>query len=74
MNFIESILFLDTKDFILEVSQVLGLDKDMEKELLKNILKPNHFVEKRVKNRYLHLMTKNKKCVKLEQIKSRLEL
>lgn len=74
MNFIESMLFLDTKEFIIEVSQVLRLDKDMENELIKNILKPNYFVEKRVKNRYLHLMSKNKKRVNISEIKSRLEL
>jgi hypothetical protein len=74
MKFIESMLFLDTKEFIIEVSQVLRLDKDMENELIKNILKPNYFVEKRVKNRYLHLMSKNKKRVNISEIKSRLEL
>ena len=74
MNFIESILFLDTKDFITEISKELELDKDLEEELLKTILKPNHFVEKRVKNRYLHLMSKNKKRVNISEIKSRLEL
>jgi len=74
MNFIESILFLDTKDFITEISKELELDKDLENELLKNILKENHFIEKRVKNRYLYLMTKNMKRVNLKEIKSRLEL
>tara|TARA_B000000557_G_scaffold256390_1_gene248544 strand:+ start:3357 stop:3581 length:225 start_codon:yes stop_codon:yes gene_type:complete len=74
MNFIESLLFLDSKDFIIEISKELELDKDLENELIKNILKPNYFVEKRVKNRYLHLMSKNKKCVNIAEIKSRLEL
>lgn len=74
MNFIESILFLDTKDFINEISKELDLDKDLETDLIKNILKPNYFVEKRVKNRYLHLMSKNKKRVNITEIKSRLEL
>lgn len=74
MKFIESMLFLDTKEFIIEVSKVMGLDKDIENELIKNIMKSNHFVEKRVKNRYLHLMSKNKKRVNISEIKSRLEL
>ena len=74
MNFIESILFLDTKDFITKISKELELNKELEEELLKTILKPNYFVEKRVKNRYLHLMSKNKKRVNISEIKSRLEL
>lgn len=74
MNFIESILFLDTKEFILEISKELDIDEDIKEDLLKTILKPNYFVEKRVKNRYLHLMSKNKKCVNITEIKSRLEL
>ena len=74
MKFIESMLFLDTKEFIIEVSKVMGLDKELKEDLLKTILKPNHFVEKRVKNRYLHLMSKNKKRVNISEIKSRLEL
>tara|TARA_B100000287_G_scaffold391771_1_gene403664 strand:+ start:476 stop:700 length:225 start_codon:yes stop_codon:yes gene_type:complete len=74
MNFIESILFLDTKEFILEISKELDIDKDIKEDLLKTILKPNYFVEKRVKNRYLHLMSKNKKRVNITELKSMLEL
>lgn len=74
MNFIESILFLDTKDFIIKISKELELNEDVQNELIKNILKPNYFVEKRVKNRYLHLMSKNRKRVNITEIKSRLEL
>jgi hypothetical protein len=74
MNFIESMLLLDTKEFIIEISKELKLDKELEDELLTTILKPNHFIEKRVKNRYLHLMSKNTKRVNLKEIKSRLEL
>ena len=74
MKFIESMLFLDTKEFILEISKELELDKDLENELIKNIMKSNYFVEKRVKNRYLHLMSKNKKRVNISEIKSRLKL
>jgi hypothetical protein len=74
MNFIESILLLDTKDFICDISEELELSEEVKGELLKNILKENHFIEKRVKNRYLYLMTKNMKRVNLKEIKSRLEL
>tara|TARA_B100000900_G_scaffold416175_1_gene449735 strand:+ start:4795 stop:5019 length:225 start_codon:yes stop_codon:yes gene_type:complete len=74
MNFIESILFLDTKDFINEISKELDLDKDIKAELLKNIMKSNYFVEKKVKNRYLHLMSKNKNRVNIGEIKYRIEL
>ena len=74
MNFIESILLLDTKDFICDISEELELSEEVKGELLKNILKENHFIEKRVKNRYLYLMTKNMQRVNLKEIKSRLEL
>ena len=74
MNFIESILLLDAKDFICDISEELELSEEVKGELLKNILKENHFIGKRVKNRYLYLMTKNMKRVNLKEIKSRLEL
>ena len=74
MNFIEFLIFLDTKEFIKDISKELELNNELEEDLLKTVLKPNHFIEKRVKNRYLHLMSKNKKRVNLKEIKSRLEL
>lgn len=74
MNFIESILLLDTKEFICDISEELELSEEVKGELLKNILKENHFIEKRVKNRYLYLMTKNMKRVNIKEIKYRLEL
>lgn len=74
MNFIESILLLDAKDFICDISEELELSEELEEDLLKTILKPNHFIEKRVKNRYLYLMSKNMKRVNISEIKSRLEL
>lgn len=74
MSFIETLIFLDTKEFILEVSDVLELSEEVKDELLKIILKRNHFVESRIKNRNLHLMTKNMKRVNLKEIKYKLEL
>jgi hypothetical protein len=74
MSFIETLIFLDTKEFILEVSDVLELSEEVKDELLKIILKRNHFVESRIKNRNLHLMTKNMKRVNLTEIKYKLEL
>jgi len=74
MRFIESLMALDTKEFIHDISKELGLAKELEEELLNIIIKPNHFIEKRVKNRNLYLMTNNKACVNLNEIKSMLEL
>ena len=39
MNFIESLIFLDTKEFINEISKELELNEELEEELLKTILK-----------------------------------
>ena len=38
MNFIESLIFIDTKEFINEISKELELNEELEEELLKTIL------------------------------------
>ena len=74
MEFIESLLLIDAINFVNEVCIELNMDATKKDELLKTIVKSNHFIGKRVKNRYLHLMSTNRPCVRIDQIKSKLEL
>ena len=74
MDFIESLLLIDTLVYLDELSKELNLSPEKKKELVQYVIKKNHFIGKRVKNRYLHLMSSHRKCVTIDEIKSRLNL
>jgi|TARA_B100001094_G_C18103071_1_gene756885 F0F1-type ATP synthase delta subunit len=74
MDFIESLLLIDTLVYLDELSKELNLSPEKKKELIDSVVKKNHFIGKKVKNRYLHLMSSHRSCVTIEEIKSRLNL
>lgn len=74
MEFIESLLLIDTFNFVNEICKELKLDETKKEELLKSIIKSNHFIGKCVKNRHLHLMSTNKVRVRIDEIKSLVKL
>ena len=74
MDFIESLLLIDTLVYLDELSKELNLSPEKKKDLTDSVVKKNHFIGKKVKNRYLHLMSSHRSCVTIEEIKSRLNL